>query len=326
MNPQRIKTLFLPLGFAAALLSGMAFPQAARAVFEWRIADSNPVQWVILIVFLISGFQLDLSQNMDLKKLSHAFAVSALLNLTVFPLMWFSLLLCPWMPDHEKPGFAIILCMPTTLSSAIVIARNARSDGLWTLVFTVGLSLLGVFTVPLLLQGLLNTTDHVKVPAAALLFKLLLLVMLPLLTGLWLRRHLGERKSLLLDLLPSACVVFMVWAAIGRTAALSGFHPDLPFLIRTFLLSVVFHVIMLLISRHTAARLNLASARKRAFTFVTSQKSFAFAVTVLMLLPSETAAHFFGWAMVIFFIYHYTQIMLDSLIISHKIKSWITEE
>lgn len=297
-----LRNLFLPLGLIVACALALTLPAAGSAVKAWGVTP-----YLIATIFLVNGFQSPVGRGHFSRRLFISFLIMSLLSLLCAPLLgaWSASLL------QLSPGLAIGLivfsAMPTTLSSGIVITGVAGGSKSWALLYTIGLNLLALITIPLLLPQLLAANDTIAIDALALFTDLILLVLLPFAAG-----RLMSKKyhcaATALNLLPSTCVIIIVWASLSATQQ-SLTAISLPLLSSAAIAAATIHLTLMLALRLLGPQLQLDGAQLRAFVFVGSQKTLPVAIAVLSSLPFAS-----GQAVAACVIFHFIQILLDSLI------------
>ncbi len=301
-----MKQLFLPLGLILAVIVGFTLP--AGGAF---ISDNNGLKIIVFLIFLVSGYQTGPKELSVDAKLFKLFLVAAVISLLAAPLLGllFSKLLN--LPLYLAMGLIIMSAVPPTISSGIVITEVSRGNGTLALFLTISLNLLGIFSMPFILDLCLKAAGPIDIDQTALLFKMLFFVLLPFIVGKIIRSISGKnRVSPLWSYLNSSCVIIIVYASLSTsTSALTGLtSKDYT----TILVGVAaVHILLLLINAYAAKLLQLPSADSKAMLFVTSQKTMALALAVLANINFDT-----GNAIVVCLIFHFFQLFLDSFLAS----------
>ena len=86
-------------------------------------------------------------------------------------------------------GLFLVLVMPTTMSSGVVMTGAAGGNIAPALLITVVANSLSVVTIPFSLALLLQTVESVPIDKARMMIQMALLVLLPLVLGLFLNRR-----------------------------------------------------------------------------------------------------------------------------------------
>ena len=128
---------------------------------------------LVLVIFLSSGLTLSTA---DIKKaageyIGAAYGIVSILFVT--PLRGFAALAIPFVPQEYSYGLALFTVMPTTLTSAVTLVGSSGGNAALALLLTVSTNLLGIVTVPFMLQAILSSSAaKVAIDAANLLIKL----------------------------------------------------------------------------------------------------------------------------------------------------------
>jgi predicted Na+-dependent transporter len=297
------KKNFLPLGLLAATGAALASAEPGAG-----LKDLNLVPWLVATIFVVNGYTLQLQELKFDWVLGRAFGAAALLSLGLGPIVGLCLAKGLHLAPETSLGLIVMSSMPTTLSSAIVIAQLAGGNVVWALFFTVGLNLVGIFSIPAMLSLTLRMPDGVSMSASTLLAKLLLLVLLPLIVGLLLRRLKPEVVvGKWLGFVPSTCVILTVWLSLSSSRD-SVLGLTIYRLAVLALAALGVHFILLVLAAGLAKLLKLASAEAKALVFTSSQKTMPVALSVLAVLGVG------GTALIVCLVFHFVQLMLDSTI------------
>lgn len=301
-----MKQFFLPLGLILATLTGFLLP-AGGVLFS----DYNGLKTVVIIIFLISGYQTGSGGLSINKKLPATFLIAATISLFLAPLLGLGISMILKLPLHMAMGLIIISTVPPTLSSGVVITEVARGNGVLALFLTISLNLLGIFSLPFVLDFCLRAAGPVDVDQNTLLLKMLLLVLLPFIIGKIFRKlRRKEQVSGIWSYVNSSCVILIVYASIAASKdTFTGLTVKDYILVFTGVTSV--HCLLLAISAQAGKILQLPSRDNRALIFVTSQKTMALALAVLASLQFDT-----GNAIIVCLMFHFFQLFIDSFLAS----------
>ncbi len=117
-----------------------------------------------------------------------------------------------------------------------------------------------------------------------------------------------------LDYLPSSGIIILVWMTVSRYAAPIK-QQSWATLLTLASACLLVHVLLLLASWGVTRLLRLPAGRAKALVFVASQKTLPLALAVLLLLPVGLVPPAMrGAATIVCVIFHFSQIILDSLI------------
>ena len=301
-----MKQLFLPLGLVAAVFFALLFP--AGGIF---LRDNHGMKILVVIIFLVSGYQTG-SKGLSLDtKLFTLFLSAAVISLLFAPLL--GLLVSQLLHFHGylAMGLIIISTVPPTISSGVVITEVSRGNAVLALFLTISLNLLGIFTMPFILDLCLKASGPVDIDQFALLMKMLLMVLLPFIIGKTYRNlKVKAGISPIWSYMNSSCVILIVYSSIA--ASITSFTTLGLFDFGHVLAGVaIIHLLLLALSWQSGKILGLASADTKAMLFVSSQKTLAIAVAVLSNLEFET-----GNAIIACLMFHFFQLFIDSFLAS----------
>jgi sodium/bile acid cotransporter 7 len=220
---------FLPLGFALAMLVALTWPLPGETVGSGLIADVRAVQAANnAAVFLVSGLTLNLS---DFKAAAQdwrapTFGLFAILGVT--PMLGFAALRLPLRPHEFAVGLAIFCVVPTTLGVGVALTAAAKGNQALALALTVSTNLLGIATVPYLLQAVLAGSSEaalVRIDPADLAIKLLFTVLVPTAAGVAAKRASPRLEAWVkahrtgLSLFSHCNLVCIVWQTLSAASA-----------------------------------------------------------------------------------------------------------
>jgi sodium/bile acid cotransporter 7 len=297
-----IKRLLLPVGLLAALAGALAFPGAGL----W-ISGHRTTSGIIAAVFLINGYQTELSSFVLSRRLAGAFVIAALVSFVgggILGKMLVSLL--PF--DREiAMGILVMSTMAPTLSSVIVITRESGGNSPWAILMTVGLNLLAIFAIPLLLTLLLSGSS-VSLPIGSLLGELILNVLAPFVVGVALRRAIRRAPSAGVNLLPTLLVIALSYMSFcsGRRTLMESSLSTLALLAASLL---GMHLVMLALAAGLSFLFGYRTPERKAISFLSSQKTLPTAIGILASLGYASGAAALPCVM-----FHFTQILADSII------------
>lgn len=302
-----MRQIFLPAGLLLAALAAFVLPGAGLL-----IAQYIGVKLFILTIFLVSGYQTG-TKGISLDKgLVRIIASAAAVSLLLAPLLGLALSRLISLPQSLLIGLLVICSVPPTLSSGIVITEVSKGNTVLALVLTISLNLLGIFTLPFMLDLCLSASGPVTVDRLALLLKMLLLVLLPFAVGRGIRSLLGKQQvSPHWSYLNSSCVILVVYSSLAASRGeFSGISVQEYALI---LFSVAFiHLLLLAVNSLSARLLGLARPERKALILVASQKTFPVSLAVLTGLGQGT-----GNAVIVCLMFHFFQLLNDSLLASY---------
>lgn len=302
------KKLFLPVGVILAVCAALGSPAPAAA-----IQKSGLIPWLIVTIFLVNGWQMKWKEGRFDASLVKCFLLSVFIALICGPLLGRFTGGLIFNDPILILGLTVISAAPATVSSGIVTAGICGGNNLWALLLTVGLNITCIFTVPIMLPICINGMDGIDINAGRLLWKLFILVFIPFATGALLHHFLKKIQTpAIVGYIPSAAVIITVYAALGEShTKLSSLSPGNLLIIA--IASIAVHLIIMLgLAVSGDKLLKLRKAELRSMMLVGAQKSMLLAVSVLAVIGGEL-----GMAAIVAIIFHFLQLILDSLIASY---------
>jgi len=137
------------------------------------------------------------------------FPIVGMLFHLVVPMLW------PGEPEGIRKGFLFLCVLPSTVSTSVVLTAAAKGNTPGAL-FNAALSnIMGVFITPILVQILMKSTGQ-STPIGPLLFKIVLLTLLPFFTGMVLRRFVKswvDERKIWVARISNSVIVFIVYCA-----------------------------------------------------------------------------------------------------------------
>lgn len=267
----------------------------------------------IFIVFLISGILLnavDVRRGiMDMKGTLTALS----LILIVSPLlatMWGLL------PVHIgiQIGIFLVATMPSTLSSGVVMTGASGGNAAHALMITILANGISVFTIPVslsLLLKLIGDQAVVVIDKPAMMIKIGLLVVLPLLIGLAINyffRVNQHRWGGPLTLINQILIVNIVWMAVSRARA--DILESVQSLGMVVVSVSVFHLLLLAAAWAAIRCLKVPKGRRESILFMGCQKTLPLSIIIqVSLFPQH------GIALVVCVLHHLIHLMMDGYVV-----------
>jgi sodium/bile acid cotransporter 7 len=287
---------FLPLSFAFALLIALLWPLPGGVVGSLQLSGVRAVQAANnVVVFLISGLTLAMSDVRATAKQPLALVAGLVLILGLTPCLAFGALHVPLHPPEFSVGLAIFCAVPTTLGVGVALTTASRGNVALALSLTVATNALGVVTVPYFLRALLQGSAVGYVDAADLATKLALTALAPAVAGAALRHFFTpveawvRRRKVGLSLFSHGNLACIVWQTMSSAAhTLLAQNPGSIFAVLA--VAAAIHL-LLLASMHVLATrvLRLPAREGVALVIMCSQKSAPVAVAVITYLTRSAA-------------------------------------
>jgi len=299
-----MNSYFLPVGLLLALLVAWLLP-APGAVLQ----QLGFIPWMVVTIFLINGYQTRFKELPRGRKIFSASIIAVLISLLISPFIGLAVVSAVSLPIGAAMGLVVMATVPPTLSSGIVMTGIAGGHVAKALFLTILLNLVGVFTVPFMLQLTLDNVGIIPISPLPLLKQLILIVLIPFLAGMFAKSvvHMPSRHWLL-RYLPSSCVIATVWLSVSASAdTLKAL--DFQLLLLIVVAATVVHGALLLLCWLSRYLYRPNRGEWVALLFTVSQKTLPVAVGVLAAMHQPV-----GLAMVACIIFHFVQLFIDSMI------------
>ncbi|MCI5132603.1 MAG: bile acid:sodium symporter, partial [Candidatus Electrothrix sp. EH2] len=157
-----MRRYFLPSGLFLAAIFALLLPQAGVL-----LAELGGINIVILVIFLVSGYQSGTAGIPLNRGVLHVFLSAAVISLLLAPLLGLAIGTLFALPPFLLNGLLIICAVPPTLSSGIVITGISGGNTVLALMLTVSLNLSGILTIPVILDFCLKAGGTVTIDQRA---------------------------------------------------------------------------------------------------------------------------------------------------------------
>ncbi|QSH40080.1 bile acid:sodium symporter [Lentisphaerota bacterium ZTH] len=295
------KKLILPVGLLLVILLALCQPGPGI----W-MKDHYMIEVYTFFMFLGNGW-LFRASNLKVGRSFFMMSFAAVLFLLIAgPLAGIAAVNLFGYTSLYALGFIVMAAMPPTLSSCVVVTEVAGGNPAASLFMTVALNLLSIFSLPIVLPIALGSSEDIGISGSKLLYKLLLIVLLPFFCGISLKR-LIKKDHFLISYVPLICVLLTVLAAFSSSRELLfNIFWRLPSFITA---SAAIHLLLMLLAWAAARCLNFDRRDTTAFAFTVSQKTMPIALGVLSTFGGNIAEAF-----AVCIIFHMTQLLVDSVI------------
>ena len=142
-----MNSYFLPVGLLLALLIAWLAPDPGAMLQRLGF-----IPWMVVTIFLINGYQTRFKELPRGRRILSASIIAILISLLISPLIGLAVVSSVSLPIGAAMGLVVMATVPPTLSSGIVMTGIAGGNVAKALFLTILLNLVGVFTVPFLLQ------------------------------------------------------------------------------------------------------------------------------------------------------------------------------
>ncbi|CAD7701282.1 unnamed protein product [Ostreobium quekettii] len=311
---------FLIIGLAVAVAVALAWPYPGDEVSQHKVGSFRIVTTVnICTIFVISGLTLDTQDIITAITAFRSLAYGLIAILIITPTLGFGIVKLPFEPEEFAPGLAIFAAVPTTLSSGVSMVNQARGNTALALMLTIGSNLAGVATVPFTIDLIIAHGGNVDIDTLALLVKLLLTILLPVIVGKglrelvpWLRRLAKEHKPLL-SIVSNGSLVLIVWQSLSRSRdlVLDQRGKDVGIIMAA---AAGMHLIYLVWNSAATVVLALPPREMRSVVLMASQKTLPVSLTVISFL--DESIWDLGLLSIPCILGHLVQLLIDAVIVA----------
>ena len=295
------KKLFLSVGLVLAVIFALIIP----APGAW-MKHNGFVPALVVIIFLISGWQFNFREVKLNRKFFYALFLAIIISLFGAPLLGMGAVELCALGTMTGLGLLVMCCGPVTLSSATVITGLAGGNSIWALFITIIMNIISIFTIPVMLKFSLEEAEGVDISASKLLYKLLVLVLLPFAVGIIAKKLTKFKTHASVGYIPSSCVILTVYAASAASRKLLCESSFTEILLLTAIVFAI-HAILMLAAWTAGKAIKLDVPEMKAMIFVSSQKTLPIAISVLAVLCDNAGA-----AIIPCLLFHFTQLFADS--------------
>lgn len=286
-----------------AILLSLVAPQVGGWV-KHNIGNSA----VIVVIFALCGWEAKIDEMRFGRKTIAAFAAGALVALVLSPWMAVALSALLRLDDLATVGLVVISSVPPTLSTGVVMTKNASGNSLLAMTVTLGYNVLGVFTMPLMLTWCLAGHGDFDAHPLNMFANLFLVVILPFVCGCLARRMLHFNLPKWFGLVPSLCVVLLLLSFFADSGDMLRKSPLALLLISGFA-GLILHGILLAIIWFGGAALRFVKEDRKALLFTAGSKTISITLATLAILKADD-----GPAAVPCMVFYVVQMLLDSCI------------
>ena len=198
---ERYLTIWVALAMAAGILLGSSFPALVDMIARAEIARVN-----LIVAILIWAMVYPMMVGVDPSALKSALrqpkglAITLAVNWLIKPftmallaVLFFDHVFSPWIAPEDAAQYTaglILLGAAPCTAMVFIWSHLTKGDANYTLLQVSVNDVVMVFAFALIVAFLLGVTD-IEVPWETLLLSVALFVLLPLIAGLWTRKHLG---------------------------------------------------------------------------------------------------------------------------------------
>ena len=264
---------------------------------------------MIFFIFILSGMILDIDQMKsgikDIKSTLAALFIIIITSPFVAAVMSFLPL-----ETGILLGMFLVAVMPTTISSGVVMTGNAGGNMAHALFVTIVSNCIAIVSIPLVLSILLLLQQQdtvLSIDQKAIIVKLLILVLLPLITGMFLKKmvfNITANRKKIMGIINQCCVICIVFMSLAGVKEILISKSSSFFLIVP--LVIAFHLCLLGFSCLVSRLLNIGKGKRESVIFMGSQKTLPLSVMLQMTYFPE-----YGTALLVCVVHHITHLMID---------------
>ena len=140
-----VNSYFLPVGLLLALIVAVLAPTPGAL-----LQQAGLVPWMVVIIFLVNGYQVDLKKLPRVGRAAKASVVAIAISLLLSPLIGLATVSLFELPADVALGLVVMATVPPTLSSGIVMTQVAGGNVPKALFLTILLNLIGVLSLSLI--------------------------------------------------------------------------------------------------------------------------------------------------------------------------------
>lgn len=289
------------------------------------LKEYSGIELSIFVIFFLSGLMIDTMEARRAAADMPGLLIALGLIFVVAPVYAYFFSTTGFFRKETVAGLFLVTAMPTTLSSGIVMTSASGGNRIHALLITFVSNLLCIFTIPITLGYLFSNYSgmlSIMIPATKLVRTLLLIVVLPLAAGSFLKVILkastSGRISNLLDTstinkINQVLVIGIVW----MSASLLGNHEKIfgADLVKICIAALAFHLCLI----GSAFGLVYISGRgpgnRESIIFLGSQKTLPLSVAL-----QSTLFPGFGNTLVFCISHHFLSLFFDGFLVS-----WLAE-
>ncbi|CEM04029.1 unnamed protein product [Vitrella brassicaformis CCMP3155] len=320
---------FLPVGLVVFVVFGALVPLPG----EWLAGVDSPVpsglvsRICVCIIFVLSGLKLQFAEVKEGLKCWQGALYGVFSIIVITPLAGFALVFVPLVPMELSLGLALFALMPMTLTSGVILTKQAEGNQPLALLFTVVTNFLAIFTLPVSVPLLVDVSQGgaeegesitVRIDGVQMLLNLTYSILVPLVVGkllsLWKPiLAFANRHKKLMKHSSAFFLIVIVWMSVSKAVdQIADLHVEM--VIATAALGVGLHLVYLAINASASLLLRLPTPISKAVVVCASQKTLPVCVTVIEFLPAALGAR--GVMVIGAILGHFTQILIDAFLAS----------
>ena len=293
---EQIVQNFILFALSVAVIISFSYPYPGSKASSITIGNLKIVEFINnVIVFLISGVTLKVEDLKVIMKYKVEVVYGLVMINFVTTFLAFALVRLPFQTRDFSIGLTLFATVPTTLGVGVALTVLSKGDQVLSLFLTVVSNLLGILSIPLLLQLYLHNEQNVELNPATLAYRLTLTVLVPTIVGIGCRALIPGVAKLCtqykqsLSMFSMTNLMMIVWMSLSSSRTVI-FQQNPGEIVLVLLTAIIMHVLYL-ISQFIIVRKLLPFVKlKQAVSLIImcSQKSSPVALSVIAILSSSS--------------------------------------
>lgn len=304
----KLKTFILGnviiVAVVGATILAFLLPSAGKQLSSLQLTSP-----LIIIVFFCQGTGVIKLKLSSLKLYSRALILGFIISQILAPVLAFAYVKMFNWQDDSLIGLILICTMAPTLVSGTIISEQAGGDKTASLLLTITINILAVFTVPFNLSWTLG--QEVSIEVEPLLAKLISLVLLPALLGYLFRSKkedfVKSNKSFF-KYTPVFCLASVIYISMSKHIETIR-NLTLEMIFEYTVASLIIHIILLYLAYYGAIALKTGKSTAKSVAICCSQKTIPITIAIWTSFFSQYAL-----ALLPAIVFHMAQIYCDGII------------
>lgn len=293
---------FILFALFVAVLVAFSYPSPGKLASSFTASDFRIIEFCNnVVVFLISGVTLKIEDLHSVFQYKHLVLYGLVSINFITTLICFLTLQFPFPSKSYAIGLTIFCCVPTTLGVGVALTQEAKGDKIMSLFMTIVSNMLGIISIPYLLQIYLASADlgtsNVHLDPKKLAYRLTLTVLAPSIVGMAARRYIPKLAPLVdkykseLGMFSMANLMTIVWMSLSGARNLIFDQNPVEILV-LFIVAVLIHLFYLLFNYIVLLKaFHYCVPMKQAISILimASQKSSPVALSVIAVVAQTTS-------------------------------------
>lgn len=264
---------------------------------------------MIFLIFILSGMIIDIDQMKSGIRDVKSTLAALFMIIVISPIVAAVISFLP-LETGVIIGLFLVAVMPTTMSSGVVMTGNAGGNMAHALFVTIVSNSLAIVSIPLVLSILLLLQQQdtvLSIDQKAIIVKLLVLVLVPLSLGIFLKKilfNITANQKKIMGIINQYCVICIVFMSLSGVKDILLSNSSSFFLVVPIV--IIFHICLLGLAFLVSWLFNIGKGKRESVIFMGSQKTLPLAVILQMTYFPEYWA-----ALLVCVVHHITHLMID---------------